>query len=62
METRDHSKCIRYKRCSNKVIRAVIRKIQRTKEKEVAELPKDRPQKFWRFIKSNLKTITKLQT
>ena len=63
IETKDSEKKKKYNRQRNKV-RGITRKLKKDKEKQIAEEAKRNPKKFWRYIKSKLKTkpgISELQ-
>jgi len=57
LETRDEEKYREYTRQRNKV-RSMSRKIQREAEKGISRDAKKNSKKFWRFVRSKLKTAT----
>ena len=57
METRDPVKHREYCKNRNKV-RSKTRMIQKDAEKGIARDAKSIPKKFWRFVKSKMKTTT----
>lgn len=59
METSDLSKYKEYKKWRNKT-RSMVRKIKKNEERDVAMQSKEKPKKFWSFVKSKLNTVTRV--